>query len=83
MAPSEKDGDARGQDHGLGGDLGAYLGLGSTLAGTLLVTLGAGYWLDKKFGTQPILFLVGAGLGLAAAAYHTYKMYLLMMGRNR
>jgi F0F1-type ATP synthase assembly protein I len=82
MPPSEKDGDAPGQQRGQG-DLGTYLGLGSTLAGTLLLTVGAGYWLDKKFGTQPILFLVGAGLGLAAAAYHIYKMYLLMMGRNR
>jgi F0F1-type ATP synthase assembly protein I len=82
MPPDEKDGDAPGSKSGLRG-AGPYLGLGSTLAGTLLVTVGAGYWLDKKFGTHPILFLVGAGLGLAAAAYHIYKMYLLMIGRDR
>ena len=82
MPPAEKDGDAPGSKSGLR-DVAPYLGLGSTLAGTLLVTLGAGYWLDKKLGTEPVLFLVGAALGLAAAAYHLYKMYLLMTSRNR
>ena len=44
-----------------------YLGLGTSLAATVLAGLGAGYWIDGKFGTKPIFFLVGAGFGLFAA----------------
>ncbi len=46
------------------------LGLGSSLALTLLLCLGAGYWLDGKLGTQPIFILVFGAFGLFAAGYH-------------
>lgn len=55
-----------------------FLGLGSSLAASLLVAIGAGHWADKKFGTDPVFLLVGAGFGLLAAVYHFYKMYLLV-----
>jgi F0F1-type ATP synthase assembly protein I len=60
-----------------------YLGLGTSLASTVLVALGGGYWLDGKLGTAPIFFLVGAVLGLLAASYHLYKMYRMMTDRKR
>lgn len=44
-----------------------YLGLGTSLALTVLLSLAAGYYLDQRFGTRPILFLVGAVLGVMAA----------------
>ncbi|HWX23585.1 MAG TPA: AtpZ/AtpI family protein [Vicinamibacteria bacterium] len=50
--------------------MGPYLGLGSAMAVTLLIALGAGYWVDGKFGTRPIFFLVGGTLGIGAALYH-------------
>jgi ATP synthase protein I len=50
-----------------------YLGMGTSLAVTVLLGLWIGHWLDKKLGTEPILFLVGAGLGLAAAGLQFYK----------
>jgi ATP synthase protein I len=50
-----------------------YLGMGTSLAVTVLLGLWIGHWLDKKLGTEPILFLVGAGLGLAAAGIQFYK----------
>jgi F0F1-type ATP synthase assembly protein I len=50
-----------------------YLGLGTTLAGSVLLGLGAGYWLDSKLGTRPAFFLVGAVLGLLAAGLHFYR----------
>jgi len=50
-----------------------YLGLGSSLAFTLLLSLGAGYWIDRRLGTQPIFFLAGAAFGLFAAAYNFYR----------
>jgi ATP synthase protein I len=43
------------------------------LAGSVLVGVLGGHWLDGKLGTQPIFFLVGAVLGLAAAALHFYR----------
>jgi F0F1-type ATP synthase assembly protein I len=51
-----------------------YLGLGTTLAATVLLGLGAGYWLDRRLGTEPLLFLAGGGLGIAAAGVQFFKM---------
>lgn len=58
----------------------SYLGLGTGLAVTLLVALGAGYWIDKRFGTAPIFMLAGAAFGLFAVFYHLYKAYRSMTG---
>lgn len=44
-----------------------YLGLGTSLAVTILLSLAAGYFLDERFGTRPVWFLVGAVFGVAAA----------------
>ena len=46
------------------------LGLGLTLAVTVLAGLGAGYWLDGRLGTRPWFLLLGACLGVGAAMYH-------------
>ena len=51
----------------------ALLAIGTTLAVTVLLGLGIGYWLDGKLGTRPVFFLVGAGLGLFAAGYQFFK----------
>lgn len=50
-----------------------YLGMGTSLAVTVLLGLWIGHWLDKKLGTEPAFFLVGAGLGLLAAGYQFYR----------
>jgi F0F1-type ATP synthase assembly protein I len=50
------------------------LGLGSTLAASVLLGLGAGYWLDGKLGTKPWLFLLGGAFGMLAAFVQFYKM---------
>jgi len=54
-------------------DLAPYLGIGTSLAVTVLVGLGAGYWLDSRFGTRPWLFLLGGVLGLGLALYQFFK----------
>jgi F0F1-type ATP synthase assembly protein I len=59
-----------------------YLGIGSSLAFTLLACLGIGYWLDSKLGTKPAGFLLGGVFGLFAAGYSFYKT-TKRMGRNR
>ncbi len=51
-----------------------YLGIGTSLAVTVLAGLGIGYWVDGRLGTKPMGFLVGGGFGILAAAYHFYKL---------
>ena len=51
-----------------------YLGIGTSLAVTVGLGVGIGYWLDKKLGTEPAFFLVGALLGLVAAGVQFYKL---------
>jgi hypothetical protein len=50
-----------------------YMGLGTSLAVTVLLGVGAGYWLDEKLGTKPWLLLLGAASGLAVALYHFFR----------
>ena len=49
------------------------LGLGTTLAVTVLAGVGGGYWLDGRLGTRPLFLLVGGVFGLGAALYHFFK----------
>jgi hypothetical protein len=46
-----------------------FLGLGTTLAVTVLAGLGGGYWLDGRLGTRPVCLLLGGVLGLGVALY--------------
>jgi F0F1-type ATP synthase assembly protein I len=49
------------------------LGLGMTLAVTVLVGLGAGYWLDERLSTRPIFLLLGGASGVGAAMYIVFR----------
>ena len=64
-------------------DTAPYLGIGSSLAFTVLLCLGVGHWLDKRFGTEPRYFLVGAVVGGVAAFLHFWKMYKTMAGGKK
>jgi F0F1-type ATP synthase assembly protein I len=64
-------------------DSAPYLGIGSSLAFTVLLCLWLGHWLDKKFGTEPRYFLVGAVVGVVAALLHFVHMYRTMTGRKK
>jgi hypothetical protein len=72
MTPAEKPTKGRGWTRAVQ-DAGPYLGLGIGLAVTVLLSLGAGYWLDGKLGTAPLFFLLGGVFGMAAAGYHFYR----------
>jgi F0F1-type ATP synthase assembly protein I len=50
-----------------------YLGLGMTLAVTVLAGLGGGYWLDGRLGTRPVFVLLGGVVGLGAALYDFFR----------
>ena len=64
-------------------DSASYLGIGSSLAFTVLMCLWIGHWLDKKYGTEPRYILVGAGVGGVGAFLHFWKMYREMTGRKK
>ena len=72
MRPDGSRGSARGWTSGLR-DVGPLLGLGTTIAVTVLAGLGGGYWLDSRFDTRPGFLLLGGTLALAAGLYHFFK----------
>ncbi len=82
MAPSPEDGNAKGWQRALQ-DAGPWLGIGSSLAATVLISLWVGHFLDEKYGTEPRYFLVGAAFGLLAAFYHFYRMYKSLTGGKK
>jgi F0F1-type ATP synthase assembly protein I len=49
------------------------VGLGLTLAVTVLAGVGGGYWLDGRLGTRPVFLLLGGTLGVGAALYYFFK----------
>ena len=54
-------------------EIGPYLGIGTTLAVTVLAGVGAGYWLDRRLGTNPVFLVVGGVVGIAMAGYEFWK----------
>jgi F0F1-type ATP synthase assembly protein I len=70
----------------LGRALGGYgplFGIGMSIAVSLGLSLYAGYRLDRRFGTEPVWFLIGAAFGMFAAFYQLYKAYRLMGTRKK
>ena len=66
-----------GTRHGALREAAPLLGLGMTLAVTVLAGLGAGYWLDGRLGTRPWLLLAGAmprgGRGARTTSSRPYR----------
>ena len=50
-------------------EMAPYMGLGSQLLGAVAVSGFLGWWLDKKFETSPVLFIVFLILGVFAGMY--------------
>jgi len=72
--PEEKrDGQVSGDWARVVRDLAPYLGIGTTLAVTVLLGLGVGRWLDDRLGAQPLFLLLGGFLGLGLALYQFFK----------
>jgi len=49
--------------------LGTVITLGSTIAGSIIVGLLLGLFLDSQAGTSPLFLLLGIFLGIAAAGF--------------
>ncbi len=81
MSPKPED-EASGWQRALR-DSAPFLGIGSSLAATVVIFVWGGHWLHERYGTEPLYFLIGAALGLLAAFYHFYKMYKTMTGEKR
>lgn len=47
-------------------ELGYFASLGLSVALAIFIGLFIGIWLDKKFGTDPVLMFVGLAFGVAA-----------------
>ncbi|MFA6109480.1 MAG: AtpZ/AtpI family protein [Candidatus Latescibacterota bacterium] len=59
-----------------------YLGLGFQFAATILVFLFVGHWLDARFGTHPVLLVVGVFGGGAAGFITLYRDLVHRTGRR-
>jgi ATP synthase protein I len=65
--------DTRSQRNGASDDYARYIGVGFTFVFIVVVPAAVGFFVDKAFGTLPLLLLVGLGLGFAAALYYVYR----------
>lgn len=52
------------------------VGVGFYIAGSILLGVVGGLWLDSRFNTTPILVIVGLLVGLAVAFWGVYQMLL-------
>ena len=59
-----------------------YSGLGLQLAGSLLLFMLGGSWLDKRLGTSPVLTLIGALVGATAGFYSLYRNLMRGQGKD-
>lgn len=54
-------------------EVGEYTGFGLTWALSVLLFLLAGWWLDRRIGTEPLFMIVGAFVGASAGFYSLYR----------
>jgi hypothetical protein len=54
--------------------IGVATGLGCSIVAALVLCIGGGVYLDRRFGTTPALTLVGVVLGLAVAGYQLWEL---------
>jgi F0F1-type ATP synthase assembly protein I len=50
-----------------------YLGIGTSLAVSVLLGIGAGHWADRRLGTSPWLLLAGGALGTLTGFWQAYR----------
>lgn len=61
----------------------AGISIGIEIVVSVLIGLGGGYWLDKKFGTAPWLMILGIVLGFAAGIRSMLRTYRKSERRDR
>ena len=54
--------------------IGVATGLGCSIVAALVLCIGGGVFLDRQFGTTPVLTLIGVALGLIVAGYQLWEL---------
>lgn len=65
-----------------GTSVSVYLGLGLQFAGAIIAFAFLGQWLDRRFGTDPWLLLVGVFLGAGGGFYSIYRKLMADLERE-
>jgi ATP synthase protein I len=60
-----------------------FIGVGWFVGICIVGGVLGGLWLDNKFGTKPILVILGLIFGLLVAFYGVYRMLLPIMRNKR
>jgi ATP synthase protein I len=58
-------------------------GIGFYIAGSIILGIVGGHWLDKKFDTDPLWLIVGLILGIIVAVYGSYNMLKPFLENNK
>lgn len=58
-------------------------GVGFYIAGSILLGLLGGLWLDSRLNTKPILVIVGLLLGLVVAFWGVYRMLIPLISNKK
>lgn len=58
------------------------IGVGWYVAGSILLGVLAGLWLDNKFDTKPLFVAAGLILGIIVAGYGVYQMLLPLISNK-
>jgi len=59
------------------------VGVGFFIGTSILLGVFIGRWLDSKFGTEPIMVIVGLLLGLGLAFYGVFRMLIPLLSDKR
>ncbi len=59
-----------------------YAGVGLQFAGSILLFLYLGQWLDRRFGTAPWLLLLGVLVGAGGGFYSIYRRLMADLKRE-
>jgi Putative F0F1-ATPase subunit (ATPase_gene1). len=65
------------------GSAASFAGLGIQLAVSILLFLYVGQWLDKKFGTDPLLLILGVFTGAGLGFYNMYHVLTAAQRKDR
>jgi len=52
------------------------LGMGWYVVIAIILGISGGLWVDGEFGTKPLFTIIGLMIGIVAAVYGVYQMFL-------
>lgn len=75
--------DPAGRSGGDGGPpAGSYLGVGLQFALSIVLFVYLGQWLDRRFGTEPWMLLLGLLVGAGGSFYSIYRKLMADLRRE-